>query len=96
MLPVLYSVEIFKNLGATKNILEQRGMWDPRMNGLLERAYRDFASLIRDYDAYEKIIDIIKIKKESIDFNISVEQNPSLDSWDYTDILILCKDDWKE
>lgn len=90
--PVIYCLNITKRLLDLENELKIEGRRSEQYWRFLGRAYRSFASFIRDYDSKEKIEDFLNKKKWEEDVDIKISQNPILDSMGHTDILFMYKD----
>jgi len=89
--PIFYILKIAKKLIDLREALKPRGLWKDEYWGFLGRAFRGFASFFRDYDAFNKIREIIRSKKMDHNFLEDPIQESKLDSKGHTDILVLCK-----
>lgn len=94
--PLIYCLNITKRLLDLENKLKKEGRWSEQYWGFLGRAYRSFASFIRDYDSKENIEYFLNLKKWEEDIDITIFQNPKIDSKRHTDILFIYKDKKKE
>lgn len=94
--PVIYCLNITKRLLDLENRLQLNGLWEEQYWGFLAGAYLSFAPFIRDYDSKEHIENFINLIKLEDNIDISITQNPILDSMGHTDILLRYKDKKKE
>lgn len=81
-LPMLYILK------TVEKAVEKRGKEERTTTGILGRAYRSFASFLRDYDGYEKLVHIVKQNRATK--SLRVVQNPALDAEHHADVLIEC------